>query len=356
MDTKKAHGVQALNREYIDYEQVDKRQAYRFAEAEGEEAFDEDYRIRCVDFGRFREGDADDRRRFAQEMGEAMEEIGFVVLENTGVDPQLYDDMEAGVQELFTAHDLADKLRFRAERFGSINQGYFPIKETSDIHPDLVEGWVFCRRAFALHEAPDLGAFWPDPALEPRFRAHCLAHEALARPIMSAILDYLGEDPLLYDARLRATNFGLRCNYYPPVTDADAASGAGRLLGHEDVTVFTLLPAPRVEGLQVLNRANFKWVRVQAPPGSLIVNTGDYMQRITNDRLPSTTHRVSKPRDSQALGQARTSFPLNIYLWEDELLEVLPSIENPKYPPIKAVTFHTRTTSKYYGDDYAVER
>ena len=34
---------------------------------------------------------------------------------------------------------------------------------------------------------------------------------------------------------------------------------------------------------------------MNAPPGSIIINTGDYMQRITNDRLPSTTHRVGKP-------------------------------------------------------------
>ena len=27
----------------------------------------------------------------------------------------------------------------------------------------------------------------------------------------------------------------------------------------------------------------------------------------------------------------------------------------PKYEPIKAITFHTRTTAKFYGDDYAVE-
>jgi hypothetical protein len=44
-----------------------------------------------------------------------------------------------------------------------------------------------------------------------------------------------------------------------------------------------------------------------------------------------------------------------IYLWEDELLEVLPGLPDPKYDSIKAITFHTRTTSKFYGDDYAVE-
>ena len=49
------------------------------------------------------------------------------------------------------------------------------------------------------------------------------------------------------------------------------------------------------------------------------------------------------------------SFPTNVYLWEDEVLEVLPGLGEPRYEPIKAITFHTRSTSKFYGDEYAVE-
>lgn len=44
-----------------------------------------------------------------------------------------------------------------------------------------------------------------------------------------------------------------------------------------------------------------------------------------------------------------------VYLLEDEVLEVLPGLLNPKYEPIRAITFHTRSTSKFYGDGYAVE-
>jgi hypothetical protein len=44
-----------------------------------------------------------------------------------------------------------------------------------------------------------------------------------------------------------------------------------------------------------------------------------------------------------------------VYVWEDELLEVLPCIAQPKYPPVKAIEFHTGITSKFYGDDYAVK-
>ncbi|HEV2064045.1 MAG TPA: 2-oxoglutarate and iron-dependent oxygenase domain-containing protein [Thermoanaerobaculia bacterium] len=351
--------IDATNRDFIRFDQVDKKQDYRLAEAGGGEQFDEDFRIRTCDIGRFLRGDEGDRKAFAQDLGEALREIGFAILTGHGVDPNLYEEAAERTSEVFTRPTLEEKLRYRARRHGSVNQGYFPIKETSDIHPDLVEGWVFCRRAFDMDEDPArpfrAEEFWPMAGAEPFFRRLCREHEKLILPVMQSVLRSLHCDPHLYDRRLTGTNFGLRLNYYPPVGAEDDASGAARLLGHEDVDLFTLVPAPMIEGLQVLNRANMKWIRLTAPAGTIILNTGDYMQRISNDILPSTTHRVSKPRDPALLRQARVSFPFNVYLWEDEILEVLPGLPNPRYPPIGAMAFHTRITSKYYGEGYAAD-
>jgi isopenicillin N synthase-like dioxygenase len=371
----KEEGVRATNQDFIRYDQVEKKQNYRLAEGlEGEE-FDDEFRIRTADIGRFLYGTGDDKRAFAKDLGDAMHEIGFAILVGHGVDPNLYAEAEQRIEEIFRTLTLDDKMRFRAERFGSVNQGYFPIKETSNMHPDLVEGWVFCRRAFEDVRSfwPDRGSglkskvparddtldFRPDPTSDPTsdaefFRRIVEGHEKLILPVMQSLLTYLGCDTHLFDTKLTGTNFGLRLNYYPPVSDADDASGAARLLGHEDIDLFTFLPAPRVEGLQILNRRNMKWVRIEAPPGSIILNTGDYMQRISNDIFPSTTHRVSKPRDPRQRTGTRVSFPMAVYLWENEMLEVLPCIANPKYPPVKAIQFHTSITSKFYGDDYAV--
>ena len=350
--------IDALNQDFRKYDQVTKAHTYRLAENPADE-FDEDYRIATLDFGRFLTGDAAEQARFADECAGALGEIGFAVLTGHGVDPALYDAMHDGVLELFESTPLADKMRFRAERHGSVNQGYFPIEETSDIHPDQVEGWVWCRRAFDIPQQRDVPFapedYWPRPDDEPRFRQLALAHEALFQPIAQAMLMGLGCDPHLLDGKLARTNFGLRLNYYPPMTGEQESSGAGRLLGHEDVDLFTLLPAPRAEGLQVWNHRSGKWVRLQAPPGSIIITTGDYMQRITNDRLPSTTHRVGKPADGSHRTRPRVSFPMAVYVWEDELLEVLPGLGEPKYEPVKAIAFHTRSTAKFYGDDYAVE-
>ena len=356
MSDQKAHGVEATNREFIGFDQVEKKQEYRLAETEGAEEFDESFKIRTCDIGKYLRGGERDRREFARELGQALEEIGFAILEGHGIDPRIHEEAAGKTADVFTRASLAEKLRFKAARHGSVNQGYFPLKETSDIHPDLVEGWVFCRRAFDLPGEPSrVEDFWPIPDAEPVFRRMCLEQEKLILPVIRSILTYLGADPHLYDGKLTRTNFGLRLNYYPPVTGEDDASGAARLLGHEDVDLFTFLPAPRIEGLQVLNRATMKWVRLNAPPGTIILNTGDYIQRITNDVLPSTTHRVSKPRDPELRRQARVSFPMNVYLWENELLEVLPNLPNPKYPPVKALAFHTKITSKYYGADYAAD-
>jgi isopenicillin N synthase-like dioxygenase len=128
------------------------------------------------------------------------------------------------------------------------------------------------------------------------------------------------------------------------------------MLGHEDVDLFTFLPSQDLEGLQVLNRKNMKWIRLNPPQGSIVINTGDYMQRISNDRLPSTTHRVSVPVKKSALQKPRISFPMAVYVREEEILECLPNCGEAKYPPISAIEFHTKTTSKYYGKEYAVTK
>lgn len=358
MNKQREAGVTRTNQDFSRFDQVSKEQTYRLSEsAAGDEKFDEDYQIRNCDMADYYNGGEAGKQRFAQSLGAAMEEIGFAILTNHGIDPALFEQAEASVREVFEQTTSAQREPYLAQRHGSVNQGYFPIKHTTIIHPDLVEGWVFCRRAFNLDDSPefDASAFWPKPEYEQSFRQLVAAQEPLILPVMRSILSYLGCDSTLYDDKLSATNFGFRLNYYPALADLAQPPSGGRMLGHEDVDLFTFLPAPSIEGLQVLNRRNMQWVRLHAPPGSIILNTGDYMQRISNDRLPSTTHRVSQPRQAEAMGRPRVSFPMAIYVWEEQMLEVLPGLGEPKYPPVSAIAFHTHTTAKYYGEEYAVE-
>jgi isopenicillin N synthase-like dioxygenase len=355
MGSSKEHGIEAVNQEFKRYEQVEKDQTYNLAEKEGKDQFDEEYEIKTCDMDLFFNGGEEGKQKFSSDLGEALEGIGFAVLTGHGVDTSLYDEAERLTTEIFEKIPREERMKFHAERHGSVNQGYFPVKETTIIHPDLVEGWVFCRRAFdmASNRNPNFNAldFWPKAEYEEFFRKIVTSHEQLIVPLMQSVLRHLGCDTHLYDNKFKNTNFGFRLNYYPPVSSADDASGAGRMLGHEDVDFFTILPSSAVEGLQVLNRKNMKWIRLNPPKGSIIINTGDYMQRITNNRLPSTTHRVSKPTATSS-SKPRISIPMAVYVWEEEILEVLSCCGKPKYAPINAEDFHTRITSKYYGDDY----
>lgn len=79
---------------------------------------------------------------------------------------------------------------------------------------------------------------------------------------------------------------------------------------------------------------------------------GDAGCRVT--KTTATTHRVGKPADGSHRTTARVSFPIAVYVWEDEILKVLSGLGAPKYEPIKAITFHTHSTAKFYGDAYAV--
>ena len=107
-----------------------------------------------------------DKARFAEAFAAALHEIGFAVLVGHGVDPALYDD-DARQRRSTCSPRLRSTRRCASarERFGSVTQGYFPIEETSDIHPDLVEGWVLCRRAFDIPQERDAPFraedYWP---------------------------------------------------------------------------------------------------------------------------------------------------------------------------------------------------
>ena len=344
-------GIKSQNQEFRRYEQVHKNQNYYLSEQPDQEEFDNDFAIKTVDFSLFR----DDNPRFVAELGSALEEIGFAILSNHGIDQNLYHQCEQKIIEFFESTTLDDRLKYEASRFGSVNQGFFPVRKTTIIHPDLVEGWVFCRRAFNMDDDPNFkeSDYWPIPEFEPFFRKIVKNHEKLILPLMQSMLTFLGSDATIYDEKLTKTNFGFRLNYYPPLTKDQLDSGGGRMLGHEDIDIFTILPTQSVAGLQVLNRKNNKWIRLNPKFGDIILNTGDYMQRISNDIFPSTTHRVSPPVESELTNEIRVSFPMAIYVWEDEILEVLPNLENPKYEPIRAEKFHTSITSKYYGDEYS---
>lgn len=82
-------------------------------------------------------------------------------------------------------------------------------------------------------------------------------------------------------------------NFYPalPTGNADSSKADVGLGSHTDFQCFTLLWQDMSGGLQILN-SNSEWIWATPMEGTFVVNIGDFLSRLTNDRYKSTVHRA----------------------------------------------------------------
>lgn len=269
---------------------------------------------------------------FARRLGASFRRHGFAVLADHGLDP---DQIEASVAATKTFFALPEAVKRRYLTAGSAGQrGYtaFAVETAKgERHADLKEFW---------HVGQDANV-WPTEVTE--FQARTLwlyrALEKLGTRVMGAIADYLGEPPDAFEASVTGGDSILRLLHYPPAAFDGPAIRAG---AHEDINAITLLLGAEEAGLEILNREG-RWLAVNAPPGAVVVNIGDMLARLSNDVLPSTTHRVVNPAADRR-GIARYSTPFFLHFRPKFLIETLPacvSAERPdRYPePITASAF-----------------
>ncbi|WLD58054.1 isopenicillin N synthase family oxygenase [Salinispirillum sp. LH 10-3-1] len=291
--------------------------------------------IPTLDINRFHT----DRHDFVQELGDAYAEWGFAGITGHGIAPELITEALA-VSERFFALPEATKLRYKSSYGGA--RGYTPLGvevAKGAAHVDLKEFWHVGREVDGTPRFPQLlPNAWPEEL--PEFKAVLLklydALDNLGRDVLRALALYLGQDENYFDDKVDSGNSILRPLHYPPVIDEGTRSV--RAAAHEDINLITLLVGSRQSGLEVLSQRG-EWVPISIIPGTIIVNIGDMLQRLTNHVLPSTTHRVVNP-EGEAARQSRYSIPFFLHPNPDVSLDALPECvtpENPKrYPPITA--------------------
>jgi len=128
----------------------------------------------------------------------------------------------------------------------------------------------------------------------------------------------------------------IRTIHYPPTKGEDTKNSI-RSAAHEDINLITMLVGATDSGLQLLERDG-TWLDVNSKPGEIVVDTGDMMSRLTNDVLPSTTHRVINPTSDAS---ARFSMPFFVHPHSKAMLSCLPSCvgAGAKYADITAGDF-----------------
>lgn len=284
----------------------------------------------------FTQGSAADRAAFSDALMQGLQDYGFVILADHGVSEDLLGHAYQHAEEVF-ALPYATKRHYAAGM-----RGYTPLgtehARDSDL-PDLKEFWQIGRDPAPGLPPEDFPPnVWPAefPAFEKTFSALFSALDETGRVLLSALAPKLDLPADWFDGKVAAGTSILRVLHYPPVPE-DAPEGAVRSAAHEDINFITLLVAAKGAGLQLLDRDG-AWLPVETEPRNLIVDSGDMLQRLTNDVIPSTTHRVVNPVGPNV---SRYSMPFFMHPASDVSLACLPSCEGDgaKWPEITAGEF-----------------
>jgi len=280
----------------------------------------------------------------ADEMGRSFAEYGFAVVRDHGIPQSLIDEAEA-VSKAFFALPESVKRAYKIEGGGGA-RGYTPFgtEKAKDAEVfDLKEFWHVGRslppgHALAEFMAPNI---WPDEVdgFRETMSALYAAFEAAGARVLEAIALHLGRPRDFFAASVEDGNSVMRLLHYPPL-GPDAPEGAIRAAAHGDINTITLLLGAEEAGLELLTKQG-EWLPIPAVKGALVINVGDMLERQTNGRLRSTTHRVVNPR-GEAARRARYSMPFFLHFRPDFLITPLPECisADDAAPPPEPITAH----------------
>lgn len=291
------------------------------------------YTIPKLDLSDFTSGDANKKAEFVKHLGDAYEQIGFVAIRNHGIPAdtlkQLYSDVEG-----FFHLDESVKLKYDDSQGGG-QRGYtgFGKEHAKGRNAgDLKEFWHFGQ--YIDQTDPNAPKFPENKIVEelPSFNSSgkqlYKALENTGITMLQAIALHLELDEHYFDSKVFNGNSILRAIHYPPITsDPKDAIRAGE---HEDINLITLLVGASADGLEVLNKKG-EYVPVTEVENHIVVNVGDMLQRLTNDRLRSTTHRVVNP-PREKWSEPRFSIPFFLHPRPEVRLDCLESCITDEQP------------------------
>ncbi len=287
------------------------------------------------------DGSPSDKQAFIAEFFNGLKDYGFIVLRDHPISDELLNRAYALVKK-FYALPVETKTKYALKDKG-FQRGYTPFaQENAKNSPvkDLKEFWHVGRELTLGHRYESLypANIWPVEV--PEFReTMSLIYKELDRVgqvMLEALTGPLDVSKDFFAKNSSEGNSILRLLHYPPIPEG-VDPRCIRAAAHEDINLITILVSATTSGLQLLDRDG-TWLDIESVPNSLIVDAGDMLARITNDVIPSTTHRVVNPEGPNT---ARYSMPFFMHPNPDAMLTCLPSClgSGPKYPPITSQDF-----------------
>ena len=263
-----------------------------------------------MDLDDFVSGDPARKEKFVKQIGAAFEGIGFVALSGHFLSDGLVDKLYGEIKKFFQLPQTA-KDRYAIEGLGG-QRGYTSFgKEHAKgkKEGDLKEFWHFGQY---VEDDPKLESEYPSNVVVeelPEFnRVGKEAYRMLektAQYVLRALALHLDLEETYFDRHIKNGNSILRPIHYPPIVSEP--KNAVRAAAHGDINLITLLMGAHGKGLQVRNHQG-QWVDAIARPDQLMINVGDMLSRLTNNRLKSTIHQVVNP-PKELWGNSRYSIP-----------------------------------------------
>lgn len=286
----------------------------------------------------FTEGTAEQRKQFSDDIGKAFTETGFVTIANHGMNKELIAELYEVVKQFFSLPEEAKRayeIPGLAGQRGYTAKGREKAKDAKT--PDLKEFW---QRGQTILGDEELRKAYPENVEVqelPRFNAVTAEVyrrlETAGRSLLKAIANFLGLNEDYFEEKVINGNSILRAIHYFPIENPDEiAPDAVRAGAHEDINLITLLIGASADGLEVLTR-NGTWYPVKAHGDDIVVNVGDMLQRLTNNKLKSTTHRVVNP-PKELMKTSRYSVPFFLHPKADMSLAALENCIDSAHPKI----------------------
>ncbi|PCJ64504.1 MAG: flavonol synthase [Bacteroidetes bacterium] len=302
--------------------------------------------IISLDLNEFKNGTEKQKQKFVQDLGAAYEKIGFVAVFNHELSDHITENLYK-YTKAFYALPIETKIKYRIEGiagqrgFTSWGTEHSKDSKVGDLKeffhfgqeiPEELKAKYNYHENITVDEVPEFNDYG--------LRAYTALQET-GKFMLRAIALYLNLDEMYFDQYIKYGNSILRPIHYGPIVDAP--SSAVRAGQHEDINLITLLMGASAEGLEVLDKQN-NWVAITALPNQLVVNVGDMLQRLTNNKLRSTTHRVVNP-PKEKWGTTRFSIPFFLHPESEMRLDCLDNCVTPdnpkKYEDISAGDFLT---------------
>lgn len=257
--------------------------------------------IPLVDLGKFINGDEHDRTQFVKEIGDAFHEVGFVGVVNHGVPKSLIDNFYKASKDFFSEPVSVKKkyeiVGMAGQRgFTSFGREHAKQSQVADLKEFFQIGQFVSDDHPRKSQYPDNPSVAEVPEFSELGKELYQNFEIAGGHLLRAIALNLGLDELYFEDKIKDGNSILRTIHYPPITEEPRS--AIRAEQHEDINLITLLVGASAGGLQLLTSQN-EWLDIVPEDDEIVINVGDMLQRLTNNYLKSTTHRVVNPPKEQ---------------------------------------------------------